>query len=149
MPVSVPAGNPRASTSSASARFGVPTSPATAVAADPSGEERAEAGPVASGVPSLARIGARSGARVRRWSCSPGTRPGKTRFGDHAIDPSESGSTRSPPTSPKAWVLKRIGTTAASSPSGVFPLWTSPTLRSEAVIVRSALSYASLNFANG
>jgi hypothetical protein len=96
---------------------GVETLPATAVAAVPIGEDRAVAGPSASGVPSFARIGARFGTVVCLTSCSPVRSPGNTRFGAQSTFPPSSGSTRSRRISPNACVVSVIGTEAADPPS--------------------------------
>ena len=85
-------------------------------AAAPIGEERLVAGPSASGVPSRARIGARSGTRAFRTRRSPGPKLGKTRLGDQATLSPASGSTRRPEICPKAWVSKLTGTAAACRP---------------------------------
>ena len=69
-----PGGKPRTASSSSWSRLGVLTSPTTARAAGLT--ERADAGPSESGERSAARIAARSGALVRRLSCSSSARPG-------------------------------------------------------------------------
>ncbi len=73
-PVSEPGGKPLRVCTSACDRVGVPTSPTTAEA--PLASTRAAAGPLARGVRSAARIGARGGARVRRLRRSSLASPG-------------------------------------------------------------------------
>ena len=67
-------GKPSAASSAACAFVGEETSPT--IASEESSRLRAAAGPCASGLPSVARIGARGGARVRRVSRSPSVSPG-------------------------------------------------------------------------
>ena len=80
---------------------GVSTVPVTSIAAEPSRESREAPWPSASGVPSLARIGARSPRVSRRPTRSPLSRPGKVRCGAQAIFSSSKGISITPSTSPK------------------------------------------------
>ena len=140
-PASAPSGNPRCSSFASSAPFGTPSSPATLIVAPLIGELRAEAGPSASGVPFLARIGARSGTSMRRERLSPSDSPGNTRWGAHAISPSATGIASVPPTSPNAWVRTSTGTVTASWPETVSMPSGSCGSTDSIVAVRSASSY--------
>ncbi len=138
VPTSVPGGKPAARTASFWSPFGTPTSPAMSIADGPSGEVRATDGPFASAAPSAARISARSGARVRRSSCSSGPRPGKTRLGCQATAPSSTGTSTVSDTFPNAFVSAVAGaSTTSASPDDVGP-FASPTAIDSVVAVVSA-----------
>ena len=86
----------------------------------PSGEVRLLTGPVASGTPCRARIGARRPTVSRRPTRSSVASPGKVRLGFQATLPPSSGSRRIPSTLPNSLVPTSTPTSTTSLPLTLF-----------------------------